>query len=584
MAALVISTLLCALAALALALPGARVSVLGAMWLLGGGALYIIGLIKGWASTGAAEYASLMAGAGLFMVARQAAFKADRAEWIITLVLSMGVLVGLAGFVDFFLDPTTLFGLERAYHLDRLSAPFLSANTAATFYGLIGLLALASMARALKRGGRADVRIQRLSLPVTALLVCASCLFLSGSRAGISLFMLSALLLVAWDRSAAWRARLGQPERSPHSRAGQGLWRTLAGPGALLMLGFVVYGVSGGLYADRLAQGGILVGDDARGAMFTRYLQGVWLYPGLGSGLGSFSYINDFLAQAGDARLITSQNAAHNIAFQWLFQTGFIGALGALALMTALLLDIRKGLARRRSQTLILRAVLVVAAFVLAHGMVDYALEIPAVFWLFAFVLGLGAGVAAGGSSGRQRSSAPGWLRIGVIGALLLSAGLSLYAGLDRYSAHSLAQMDDASFVAFSTRTETLSGSPARLEAIGDRALRLEQPELALARAAFRMSLDKEPRSGKVWAKLAYANYAIIPVMAGETETALRQSYYFMPYGDDEFRSWRLAFVAQTWKGLPEDLRSMARREARILSRRDAERWRRQVGIDNPEP
>ena len=584
MAALMFSTLLCALAALALALPGARVSALGALWLLGGAALYVIGLVKGWASTGAAEYASLMAGAGVFMVARQAALKADRAEWLITLILSMGILLGFVGFVDFFLDPTTLFGLERAYHLDRLSAPFLSANTAATFYGLIGLLALASLLRALKRGGRVDARIQRLSLPATALLVCASCLFLSGSRAGISLFMLSALLLVAWDRGATWRARLDQPESPAHSRAGQGLWRTLAGPGALLILGLVVYGVSGGLYADRLAQGGILVGDDARGTMFTRYLQGIWLYPGLGSGLGSFAYINDFLAQADDAHLITSQNAAHNIAFQWLFQTGFIGALGALALMTALLLDIRKGLARRRSQTLILRAVLVVAAFVLAHGMVDYALEIPAVFWLFALVLGLGVGVAAGGTSGRQRSSAPGWLKIGVIGTLLLSAGLSLYAGLDRYSANSLAQMTDARFVAFSTRTKTLSGSPARLEAIGDRALRLGQPDLALARAAFLMSLDKEPRSGKVWAKLAYANYAIIPVMAGETETALRQSYYLLPYGDDEFRSWRLAFVAQSWNGLPEDLKSVAEREARILSRREAERWRRQVGIDNPEP
>ena len=578
-AALVFSTLLSALAALALALPGARVSVIGALWLLGGCALYLVGLLKGWASTGAAEYASLTAGAGVFMLARQAALKPERAEGLIIAIISMGALLGFASFVDFVLDPTTVFGLERTYHLDRLSAPFLSANTAATFYGMIALLALASLLRTFKRGGRADTLIQRLSLPAIALLVCASCLFLSGSRAGITLFMISALLLAGWDRAAAWRARSARSGARAQTSARPLLWRMIAGPGALIVLGVVVFGVSGGLYADRLAQGGILVGDDARGAMFSRYLEGIWLYPLWGSGLGGFAYINDFLAQADDARRITHQNAAHNIAFQWIMQTGFTGALAALALAIALLQTIGKGLARRRSQTLILRAVLIIAGFVFAHGMVDYALEIPAAFWLFALVLGLGAGVAQGGTSGRKRPPTPALLKGGVVAVLALSAGLSLCAGLDRYSARSITMMDDAQFLVFSARTGAVSGSPVRLEAIGDRALRLQRPDLATARAAFVQSLSQEPRSGKVWAKLAYVNYAIIPVMAGETETALRQSYYLMPYGDDEFRPWRLAFMAQTWNSLPQDLRDMAEREARIQPRREAERWRRQVGL-----
>lgn len=583
-AALVFSALFSLIAALALVLPGARISGLGAAWLAGGAVLYLIGLVKGWASTGAAEYAALMAGGGVFLVSRDAALKPERAERLLTLIIGLGALLGLASFVDFFHDPSTLFGLERRYHVSRLSAPFLSANTAATFYGMIGLLALAAVSRAIKRGGRADKRIQRLALPAAALLICASCLFLTGSRAGISLFMISALLLIGWDRAAAWRARLGRSEDAAPDLRKPALWRTLAGPGALLILGVVVFGVSGGLYADRLTQDGLFVGDDARGAMFARYLEGIWLYPVLGSGLGGFEFINDFLAQAGDARTMTSQNAAHNLAFQWILQTGFTGALAALTLTIVLLLRIRKGLSRRRSQTLILRAVLIIALFVFAHGMVDYALEIPATFWMFALILGLGAGVTEGGSSGAKRTSAAMPIRIGVIALLTLSSGLSLYAGLDRLSVRTLTAMNDASFLALAGEERALSGSPARLEAIGDRALRLQQPDLALARSAFLESLSREPRNGKLWAKLAYANYALIPVMAGETEAALRQSYYLMPYADADFRRWRLAFMVQTWPGLPEDLRAMAEREARILPEREAESWRRQVGILRLEP
>ena len=583
-AALVFSMLLSLIAAFALALPGARISGLGAAWLVGGCLLYLIGLIKGWVSTGAAEYAALMAGGGVFLLSRDTALKPERAELLLTLIICLGALLGLAGFVDFFLDPSTLFGFERRYHVSRLSAPFLSANTAATFYGMIGLLALTALLRALKRGGRVDRQIQRLALPAAALLICASCLFLTGSRAGVSLFMISALLLIAWDRAAAWRAKRTHSEYTAAPALKPALWRMFAGPGALLILGVVVFGISGGLYSDRVVQDGLLLGDDARGVMFARYLEGIWLYPVLGSGMGGFEFINDFLAQAGDAQLITNQNAAHNLAFQWILQTGLPGALAALALTIALLLRIRKGLSRRRRQTLILRAVLIIALFVFAHGMVDYALEIPAAFWLFSAILGLGVGVSEGGSSNPKRKPADTPVRIGVIAILAITTGLSAYAGLDRLSARTIAVMSDEAFLAQSADESALNGSAVRLEAIGDRALRLQQPNLALARAAFLKGLSREPRNGKLWAKLAYANYALIPVMAGETEEALRQSYYLLPYADASFRRWRLAFMAQSWSGLPEDLKAMAEREARILPGWEAERWRRQVGTVNLEP
>ena len=578
-AGLVFSTVLLGLAALLQARPRAQIDLISLCWMAGTAVLFGLGLLNGWVTTGASEYASLMAGAGVFLTARNAARKPETAEAVWTLILILGAALGFAAFIDFLLDPRTLFGFERSYHFTRLSGPFLSANTAATVYGMIGLMSLASLLRALKRGGRVDARIQRLALPAAALLICATCLFLSGSRAGISLFMLSALALVVWDRLAAWLSPPSDTSARLPATLSQRLVRFLAAPGLLIVLGLVIFGLSGGLYAERIENAGLIIGDDARGVMFARYLDGIWLAPWFGAGLGGFAFVNDFLATAGDARTLTSQNAAHNIAFQWLMQTGFLGAAGAASVIALIASLLRKGLMRRRSQRLMLRTVIIIAVFVFAHGMVDYALEIPAAFWLFSCVLGLGAGLSEGGRSSRGRTHTPWPLKLVVIAALTLSAGLSLVAGLDRITAVRIAGLDDEQFISEYADLAALNGSAARLEAIGDRALRLETPNAPLARAAFLASLEQEPRNGKIWAKAAYATYTIIPVIAGETEDALRQSYYLLPYADRRFIQWRLSFMASVWDGLPDDLREAAERESRLLSGAGQRTWRRQVGL-----
>jgi hypothetical protein len=577
--ALLFSALLSAVCAAILIWPGARVSVLGAAWLAGGVSLFLIGTLKGWASTGAGEYASLMAGAGVFLAARNASLKREAAQMTIFILIGMGAVIGFASFIDFIIDPQTLFGFGRPYHNSRMSAPFLSANTAATFYGMFALLALTSILAALKRGGCFDKRIQRLALPMGSLLICATCLFLSGSRAGISLFMITALSLMAWDRAATWRANSSKKSAQRSIPARNCLWGLVTGPGVFIVLGLILFGISGGLYAERIEQSGLLVGDDPRGVMFGKYMDAIWLSPLWGAGLGGFAFVNDFLATAPDARTVTSQNAAHNVAFQWLLQTGLPASLLALALMGALLRRVLRGLSTRRSQRSLLRAIFVIAMFVFAHSMVDYALEIPAVFWLFSFILGLGVGVADGGWSKRKQVAPSLALKAGVVTALLACTGFSLYAGLDRNSALGIASSSDRTFSAKFSDEADLKGSAIRLEAIGDRALRLDTPNLALARAAFRSSLDVEPRNAKTWAKLAYVNYSIIPIIAGETEEALRQSYYLMPYADRSFIEWRLGFVANAWTNMPAGLRDAAEREARTLPNRAEERWRQRVGL-----
>lgn len=553
--------------------PGS-LSGVGMAWVVGAVGLFVIGLVNGRHSTGAGEYASLLAGAGVFLAARGAAMDKRRSEALWLAAVVIGGLLAFAVFVDFIIDPRQIFWLDHPYGGGaRLSAPFLSANTAATFFGVIGLMAVALLLRAVSRNDRASQMLEAGALPMAVLLVSGTCVFLTGSRAGITAFSLAAIGLFLWDGLS-------------HVKAGSGqLKSAFGGATTVLVIGLVVFGLSGSVYSDRLLQAGHGLSESVRGILLDRYLVGIWCAPWLGSGLGGFEFINDFLATAADAHEVTFQNAAHNVAFQWIFQAGFIGAAAALGVLVWLLRSITLGLSRRRSQHLYLRTGLVISGFVFAHGMVDYALEIPAFMWLFSFVLGLSAGVAAGGSRSQTVrgpvASVAKWI---VVGVLFSGGALSAYAAFDRSAAVNALALDDQRFLEIYKSDKPLAGSPVLLEAVGDRALRLDTPDYGLASTAFRTSLEGEPRSGKIWAKLAHSNYMIIPVIAGETEEALRQSYYFMPYADRDFVRWRLAFMAEIWPLLPADLREAAARETRMLSERERVRWLTSVGVEPNAP
>jgi len=569
---LMVSFVILVLCAVLLLLRGVHINLPGLLWLAGAAGLYLIGLTQGWVSTGADEYASLVAAAAVFLLSYSAGVNTGRSEALWALILAMGAVLGFAAFVDFVVDPDAVFGFPGGFDSRRMAGPFLSPNTAATFYGIVGLAALASLLRTVKRDGRIDQRIQNLTLPSVALLISATCLLLSASRAGISLFVISAIALTLWDQIASWRTRFGKPSNDT-LKAHRNILSKLLGSGLPPLILAVVFGLSGKLYADRVMETG---GYNGRAIIFDRYAETIWNTPVFGEGLGGFGFANDILATASDADTIMYQNAAHNIAFQWILQTGPLGSALALALLGSILFGVGRGLIRRRRQLLILRAVLIIAVFVLAHGMVDYAVEIPAVMWLFTFILGLGLGGADGGRS-ISGSGVSAWpIRAGVMLVLAGAAGLTLTAGLDRVAAVSMSSLDDAMFKARYPDATAISGSSYLKETIGDRALRLDPPDPALAYAAFNSSLKAEPRNGIVWAKAAFSLYQIIPVIGGSTEEALRQSYLVMPYADIDHLRWRLDFMANAWSTMPEDLREAAIRESRML-KHERRRWIRRL-------
>ena len=90
-------------------------------------------------------------------------------------------------------------------------------------------------------------------------------------------------------------------------------------------------------------------------------------------------------------------------------------------------------------------------------------------------------------------------------------------------------------------------------------------PERAdLAIFALQRSLEFENRDGAIWARLAYAHAANSEGWTDDASHALAESYLRMPYADREFMFWRLRLAEFYWRDLPDSLKGLVLREARL--------------------
>ena len=336
----------------------------------------------------AAPELGAMAGiAGAFAVGVQAGHvpaRVKRAAAVLTAAL--GAFAVLA-FVAHVASPDTILGRPKPYHRDRLTGTFLSANTAATLAGLGLVLGLAGLRRAASGSGsiaRGLDAIGRGGLASGLLAVfAATCLLLTGSRGGLLAGLAgSAVVLVP----GAGR-RLGVP--------------AAVGLGAVCLL---LLAVSGSVLGDRLAEG---AADGSGRASLWAVSVAAWAEaPVFGHGLGSFARAVAPHVTAETAPVLAVQGAAHDAPLQWLVQTGLVGtALGALTL-AALARRLIRGVATGRRGRWIVRAALAGLAVFAAHGLVDYAFEVPAATWWLALLTGLGAGAARGEAEVTQRRAA----------------------------------------------------------------------------------------------------------------------------------------------------------------------------------
>lgn len=297
-----------------------------------------------------------------------------------TFKILVWMLAGMAilFFVDFILLPDAIFGRTKVFHEDRLTASFLSANTAATFFAVSLVVGVAGVLRAIRRAspgpmGTVDAIGQRGIGAMVLTIFAMTCLVLTASRAGLAVGGCGAVALILWARAGKWSKR-------------SLIWTSGLG---IVLLG-LIWLVSGSVGQERLTDLG-LEGSD-RDILWAACLAAWKEAPLFGHGLGQFQQALAPHITQDTAPVLIFQGAAHNLVLQWLIQAGAVGVAAGGVLWGSVLWMLCQSM-RQHHLTIWRQAIFICVGMVFTHGMVDYALEIPAILWWTAFLVGAGAGL-----------------------------------------------------------------------------------------------------------------------------------------------------------------------------------------------
>lgn len=305
--------------------------------------------------------------AAAFFLALQLGRSRHRAAWIVETLAFGAIALAAYGVLEFLSGSETILWLDKWAYRGDLTATLVNRNHYATLAGLGLLCTVAALDRHLDLAGRSTLLRGVLSAGRHAWVLAAGvpllmlALVLTGSRAGTAASVLGvAVLLVA-------RRRLRRSEA------------------VMVGLGVLAMGLaSASLLSGRLA----LLGEDApvRWAVYTTSMILLEQRPWLGSGLGSFA---DAFAAVRPVGMTQIWDRAH---CDWLEMTVELGVPAASALFAALFWLAGRCLAgclvRRRDRALPALG-LAASALVGIHALVDFSLQIPAVAFTYAIMLGV---------------------------------------------------------------------------------------------------------------------------------------------------------------------------------------------------
>lgn len=338
----------------------------------------------GLSADGEHEYLMLLAGGCVYWIGRHGGLSRRRRRRLFNVIAVFAFLFCMFSFFQHMTSPDYVLGVHKQYHEERLTGPFLSANTAATFLAMMLMFLVYRVLRSIQSGSFHSKTQQlpgavgwlvALPLTVSAILMALSCLFLTASRAAF--FAAGIALLVLLFGFALGQNNVGQ--KRPLSR-----WLTIFAVMLTIILTVVfMWWLSGSLLESRLET----LSDDflAREVVIKASWKAGELAPVFGNGLNGLDYATAFTSAADTNRFIISQNASHNLFAQWFMQAGWPGLICLVLIIALVLLTTFFGSSDRITKAFRISLL----ALVCAHGLFDYALEIPAVFLTLCFFVGL---------------------------------------------------------------------------------------------------------------------------------------------------------------------------------------------------
>lgn len=311
------------------------------------------------------------------------------------LALTGGVIAAF-GLIQFLFFPDSLMLEKKRLYLDSLTAVFVNRNTAATYLGMITLLASALAFSHVQEAGLSSLWNRLIgarsatrskdALWTGLYLVCAllafSALLLTRSRAGLAATMLSTLFLVFMlSLLGGQRSQNRGASSFSSSKTGFGLRLARALLAVLALTGL------GLLFAGRaLLRAEVQGAEDGRFCIMPgllRLASDNWL---TGAGLGTFRMV--FPAYKDPAcGLFGTWERAHNFYLDGLIAIGVPFVASTLVVIGGLGWIFTRGIRTRRKLRWAPVLGLAVLLLQILHNIVDFSIQIPAVAAVFAGVI-----------------------------------------------------------------------------------------------------------------------------------------------------------------------------------------------------
>lgn len=268
----------------------------------------------------------------------------------------------------------------------RLGAPFLSPNTAATLLGVVLVLTVGRLL-AWRDSHRGLVRRRWAWMWLgSALVLLAAALFLTQSRAGVVTTLLCiGGLLASWPRRST-----KDVQRAPQRRMSLIL--------GAFVIGSVVVLEGGRELALRFS--GLSEAAADRREIFGLYWRAFLDAPLIGGGLGSATYVTKLGLTPQNYDALWNVQSAHNWLLQWLAEGGLVATALMITAVGGLIVMTYRRLTAANARRLL--PLLFVDLLVVAHGLTDFGLQIPALAMLWSFLLGLQVAVSAETTEGRS--------------------------------------------------------------------------------------------------------------------------------------------------------------------------------------
>jgi len=320
----------------------------------------------------------------------------ERARALLWVLAWSGVAYALYGVAAHLIDPTKVLWRDKPAYIADVTATFINRNTAAVYFGSCAVVCLMLLCDRIRQdaphepiawrklGNELLSNAPRDVLVLSAMLfVCLVAMFMSGSRAGVTLTLLALIV------SFVTYFRQDLPRRSDIAAA-----VLTASALAVVLLQFM----GGNVNARFDAQG---ISDEGRVAVWRATLRMIADHPWFGTGQGTFAWSFPSY-RPGDISMWGIWDRAHDTLLELAADMGvplaILVAIGWLLMFAVLIHGIRV----RRRDLLIPISAFAVAMVAVLHSLVDFSLQISG-YSIPALAL-VGAGLAQSFASDRAKA------------------------------------------------------------------------------------------------------------------------------------------------------------------------------------